>query len=82
MEKNLNILVNELNELDNQMIMVDGSLLKPSQCYHFETDPLHLLFNTNCPDTLKQKVTQIIHKHVPDYESGPSEQGKEQIGNN
>ncbi len=73
MEKELEILVSELNDLDNEMVTVDGSQLKPSQCYHFETDPVHLLFNTNCPEALKQKVTAIISKHLPQYESGPSE---------
>ena len=69
MEKNLDILVSELNELDNEVVEIDGTVLKPSQCYHFETDPVHLLFNTNCPDTLKQRVNAIIAKHLPDYES-------------
>ena len=70
MEKNLDILVSELNELDNEVVEIDGTVLKPSQCYHFETDPVHLLFNTNCPEALKQKVNAIIAKHLPDYESG------------
>ena len=70
MEKNLDILVSELNELDNEVVEIDGTALKPSQCYHFETDPVHLLFNTNCPEALKQKVNAIIAKHLPDYEAG------------
>ena len=62
-------LVKELKELDNELIEIDGGHLKPSQCYRFETDPVHMLFNTNCPDTLKQKVEAILAKHLPDYES-------------
>lgn len=73
MEQNLKVLISELNELDNELVEVDGTALKPSQCYYFETDPVHLLFNTNCPEALKQKVTTIIHKYLPDYESGPSQ---------
>lgn len=66
------MLVNELEALDKEWIPVDGVMLKPSQCYRFETDPLHLMFNTNCPDELKQKVEAILHKHVPSHESGSS----------
>lgn len=56
----------ELSELDREMVKADGILLKPSQCYHFGADPLHVLFNTNCPDDLKQKVQDIISRHVAD----------------
>lgn len=73
MENNLAPLVDELNELDSEMVEVDGNQLKPSQCYHFETDPVHLLFNTNCPETLKEKVNAIIAKHLPGYESSTPE---------
>jgi hypothetical protein len=73
MEKNLDILVSELKELDNELVQIDGTLLKPSQCYRFETDPVHLLFNTNCPDSLKQKVQAILDKHLPAHESGSSQ---------
>ncbi len=54
----------ELSELDHEMVKADGVHLKPSQCYHFGSDPLHVLFNTNCPDELKQKVQDIISRHV------------------
>jgi hypothetical protein len=70
MDKKLEILVSELNELDKEMVTIDGVRLKPSQCYHFGTDPVHLLFNINCPDQLKEKVNAIIAKHLPEYESG------------
>jgi hypothetical protein len=56
----------ELSELDREMVTADGILLKPSQCYHFGSDPLHVLFNTNCPDELKQKVQDIISRHITD----------------
>jgi len=54
----------ELSELDRDMVSADGVQLKPSQCFHFESDPLHVLFNTNCPDTLRQKVEDIITRHI------------------
>ena len=56
----------ELSELDNELVNADGIQLKPAQCYHFETNPLHVLFNTNCPDELKQKVQDIISRHIAD----------------
>jgi hypothetical protein len=55
----------ELNELDRELVDVDGKQLKPSQCYHFDVSPLHVLFNTNCPDSLKQKVQAILSKYIP-----------------
>jgi hypothetical protein len=59
----------ELDELDKSPVEIDGIKLKPSQCYHFNLDPVHVLFNTNCPDTLKQKVEAILSKYLP-HESG------------
>ena len=53
----------ELGELDRHFIEIDGKKLKPSQCYRFEADPAHILFNTNCPDDLKQKIQAILSKY-------------------
>jgi len=72
MDSKLENLVHELEALENELVPVDGILLKPSQCYRFETDPVHLMFNTNCPDALRKKVQAILHKHLPSYESGSS----------
>jgi len=55
----------ELGELDRELIHVEGKMLKPSQCFRVGLDPLHILFNTNCPDTLKEKVQSILSKHIP-----------------
>ncbi|MBC7875358.1 MAG: hypothetical protein H7Y01_15260, partial [Ferruginibacter sp.] len=33
----------ELNDLDQELIEIDGHRLKPSQCYHFDVDPVHML---------------------------------------
>ena len=54
-----------LEELDREMVNIDGRQLKPSQCYRLELQPVHVLFNTNCPDTLKEKVQDILTKHFP-----------------
>ena len=60
----------ELSMLDAEMVDVGGEKLKPSQCYHFDTNPPHLLFNTNCPDSLRTKLRTIITKYIPSYEAG------------
>lgn len=59
----------ELNELDTENVEVDGVMLKPSQCYRFDTNPVHILFNTNCPESLKEKLQAILLKHKDEHES-------------
>lgn len=61
----------ELGELDQQFVEIDGKRLKPSQCYRFDLDPAHVLFNTNCPDDLKKKVQSILSKYLRSDESRP-----------
>lgn len=53
----------ELCELDRHLVEIGGKKLKPSQCYRFEADPAHILFNTNCPEDLKQKIQAILSKY-------------------
>ena len=65
-------LMEELRQLDAEAVDVDGKKMKPSQCYHWEADPAHLLYNTNCPQDLKQRLQQIISKYVDINESSPS----------
>ena len=67
-----NELRNELIALDRETIEIDGVMLKPSQCYRFEMNPPHVLFNTNCPDGLKQKLQSILSKYSPNAEGGAS----------
>jgi hypothetical protein len=54
----------ELMILENESVEANGIFLKPSQCYHFETDPPHVLFNTNCPSSLKERIQSIISKYL------------------
>ena len=56
----------ELEELEKEEVDAGGIKLKPSQCYHFGQDPLHVLFNTNCPPGLKEKIQSIISRYI-DY---------------
>jgi hypothetical protein len=53
----------ELGELDRHFVEVGGKKIKPSLCYRFEADPAHILYNTNCPDDLKQKIQAILSKY-------------------
>ena len=62
----------ELGELDRELVTIDGKVLKPSQCFRFSADPMHVLFNTNCPDTLKQRVNAIIAKYSPPADESSS----------
>ena len=39
------------------------------QCYHFETDPPHVLFNLNCPEELQTRVRNILAMYTPLHES-------------
>jgi len=64
-----NIIKQELAQLDQEMIEIDDIKLKPSECYHFSTNPVHLLFNTNCPQSLKDKISGIVKKYHPGYKS-------------
>lgn len=66
------MLLDELKMLDSQSITLDGTTIKPSQCYHWESDPAHLLFNTNCPADLRKKLQEIISKYVDTNESRSS----------
>lgn len=55
---------NELAALDNVTVDVDGKQMLPSQCYHFEIDPAHVLFNTNCPDNIRTRVNSILSRYI------------------
>lgn len=59
----------ELDILDHEMVEVNGVRMKPSKCYHFDIDPAHILFNTNCPENLKERVQFILAKYLPDESS-------------
>jgi len=53
----------ELEALDQDLIDVGGKSLKPSQCYHVGVDPTHVLFNSNCPESLKEKINAIMTRY-------------------
>lgn len=61
---NNDLLLQELKKLDTQLVQVNNEWLKPSQCYYYETDPAHILFNTNCPDELKSRIESLLAKYA------------------
>lgn len=69
----LSRLKTELAELDREWIDVDGMKMKPSQCYRFEASPAHVLFNTNCPSTLKERIETLMKKYLPHNEGSSSQ---------
>lgn len=72
-EADLQQLRSALLDLDRELIDVDGIKLKPSQCYRLETDPAHVLFNTNCPQALKEKIQALLLKYLPHDEGSTSQ---------
>jgi len=54
----------ELDQLDETLILLENKLVKPSQCYHYASNPAHLLYNTNCPEDLKAKLEAILLKYT------------------
>lgn len=66
-------LKNDLDALNREWKDIEGSNLSAKQCYHFETDPPHFLYNLNCPDSLRQKLKGLIDKYFPTDENRISE---------
>jgi hypothetical protein len=62
----LDQLRDDLDKLNRDWMNIEGSNLSAVQCYHFETNPPHFLFNTNCPDLLRQRLITILHKYFPE----------------
>ena len=69
----LSRLKTELAELDREWVDVNGMKMKPSQCYRFESSPAHVLFNTNCPDKLKERIESLMIKYLPHNEGSASQ---------
>ena len=54
----------ELADLDRSFVSIRGKKVKPSQCYRFDADPVHVLFNTNCPEGLRKQIQSILSKYT------------------
>ena len=66
LKRPLDNLRDDLDQLNKDWRDIEGSPLSASQCYHFESDPPHFLFNLNCPDNLRQELNSLLFKHFPD----------------
>jgi hypothetical protein len=59
----LNWIQQELDGLEKKLVLLDGKLVKPGQCYHFSCTPPHILYKTNCPEELMEKIEAILSKY-------------------
>ncbi|MDB5211976.1 MAG: hypothetical protein JWQ30_2803 [Sediminibacterium sp.] len=57
------LLQEELDIIENASVEVNGIELKPSQCYFIQTDPPHILFNENCPGSLKERIEELLRRY-------------------
>jgi hypothetical protein len=62
-EINRQLLLHELEVIEEAVVVIDGVKLKPSQCFHIESDPPHVLFNENCPESLKERINEILRRY-------------------
>jgi len=53
----------ELGKLEKKLVLLDGKLIKPSQCYRFSANPPYILYNTNCPEELMEEIETILLKY-------------------
>jgi hypothetical protein len=56
-------IMKELELLDEDLIMLDSQRIKASQCFRLSGNPPKVIYNTNCPDYLKQKIAAILLKY-------------------
>jgi hypothetical protein len=57
----------DLDLLNKEWRDIKSSPLSANQCYYFETDPPHFLFNLNCPDNLRLELESLLLKYFPEY---------------
>ena len=58
----------ELEQLDNTPLGINGKKMLASQCYYFEVNPFHILYNMNCPEHLKARIEEIASKYISDLQ--------------
>jgi hypothetical protein len=62
-EINRQLLMHELEVIEEAVVVLGDVELKPSQCFHIESDPPHVLFNENCPESLKERINEILRRY-------------------
>ena len=58
-----------IDQIKSELDALNNSWQDADKCFHFETDPPHVLFNTNCPDALQTRVRSILAKYTEVNES-------------
>lgn len=58
-----------IDQIRTELEAVNGEWRDADKCYYFETDPPHVLFNTNCPDLLQSRIRSILSKYIEVNES-------------
>ena len=56
-------IMDAMEKLDQETVEMDGIRLEACKCYHYSLNPVHVLFNDNCPDSLKQNIRQIFEEN-------------------
>jgi hypothetical protein len=56
------LLLEELAALDNDVIDIDGTRVKPSEFYVVSTDPIRVSFHDQCPPLLRERVEAIVNR--------------------
>jgi hypothetical protein len=56
-------IIKELERLDEQLMLLDDKPVRASQCFRLSGNPPQVIYNTNCPEDLKQKVEAILLRY-------------------
>jgi len=56
-------IVDAMEQLNHATVEVDGIKLEACKCYHYSLNPVHVLFNDNCPESLKRNIKQIFEEN-------------------
>ena len=56
-------IMDAMDKLSQATIDVNGIKLEACNCYHYSLNPVHVLFNDNCPESLKQHIKQIFEEN-------------------
>ncbi len=62
-EESSRSIMKELALLDESPVPVKGLLIKRSECFRLSGNPPQVIYNTNCPDDLREKVEAILLKY-------------------
>jgi len=55
--------LHELKKLDEHPVLLNGQPVKANTCYRISGNPPQVLYNTNCPDELKEQIEAILLKY-------------------